>query len=63
EIYYTDFELKAGRIVLDYEKNLVYAGRLKDSAGNYIQRPIFKQGANVVEPDSIILAPCLKIGR
>ena len=39
EIYYTDFELKAGRIVLDYEKNLVYAGRLKDSAGNYIQRP------------------------
>ena len=54
EIYYTDFELKAGRIVLDYEKNLVYAGRLKDSAGNYIQRPIFKQGANVVEPDSII---------
>lgn len=54
EIYYTDFELKAGRIVLDYEKNLVYAGRLKDSAGNYIQRPIFKQGDNVVEPDSII---------
>ena len=54
EIYYTDFELKAGRIVLDYEKNLVYAGRLKDSAGNYIQRPVFKQGSNVVEPDSII---------
>lgn len=54
EIYYTDFELKAGRIVLDYEKNLVYAGRLKDSAGNYIQRPVFKQGENVVEPDSII---------
>jgi len=25
EIYYTDFELKAGRIVLDYEKNLVHA--------------------------------------
>lgn len=54
EIYYTDFELKAGRIILDYEKNLVYAGRLKDSAGNYIQRPVFKQGENVVEPDSII---------
>ncbi len=54
EIYYTDFELKAGRIVLDYEKNLVYAGRIKDSAGNYIQRPVFKQGDNVVEPDSII---------
>jgi lipopolysaccharide assembly outer membrane protein LptD (OstA) len=54
EIYYTDFELKAGKIVLDYEKNLVYAGRLKDSAGNYIQRPVFKQGQNIIEPDSII---------
>jgi lipopolysaccharide assembly outer membrane protein LptD (OstA) len=54
EIYYTDFELKAGRIVLDYEKNLVYAGRIKDSAGNYIQRPVFKQGENIIEPDSII---------
>lgn len=54
EIYYTDFELKAGRIILDYEKNLVYAGRLKDSAGNYIQRPVFKQGDNIIEPDSII---------
>ncbi|WP_333809019.1 putative LPS assembly protein LptD [Flavobacterium sp.] len=54
EIYYTDFELKAGKIILDYEKNLVYAGRLKDTAGNYIQRPVFKQGQNVIEPDSII---------
>jgi lipopolysaccharide assembly outer membrane protein LptD (OstA) len=54
EIYYTDFELKAGRIILDYEKNLVHAGRLKDSAGNYIQRPVFKQGSNIIEPDSII---------
>lgn len=53
ELYYTDIELKAGIIVLNYEKNEVYAGRIKDSAGNYIQRPIFKQGANVIEPDSI----------
>jgi lipopolysaccharide assembly outer membrane protein LptD (OstA) len=54
EIYYTDFELKAGRIILDYDKDLVYAGRIKDTAGNYIQRPVFKQGTNVIEPDSII---------
>ncbi len=54
EIYYTDFELKAGKIVLDYEKNLVFAGRLRDSARNFIQRPIFKQGENIIEPDSII---------
>ncbi|PZQ78291.1 MAG: organic solvent tolerance protein OstA, partial [Flavobacterium johnsoniae] len=53
ELYYQDFELKAGIIVMDYEKNEVYAGRIKDSAGNYTQRPIFKQGTNVIEPDSI----------
>lgn len=53
ELYYQDFELKAGIIVMDYEKNEVYAGRIKDSAGNYTQRPVFKQGTNVIEPDSI----------
>ncbi len=53
ELYYTDIELTAGIIVLDYEKNEVYAGRLKDSLGNYIQYPVFKQGSNVIEPDSI----------
>lgn len=53
ELYYQDTELKSGIIVLDYEKNEVYAGRLKDSAGVYSQAPYFKQGENVVEPDSI----------
>ena len=53
ELYYTDIELKSGIIVLDYEKNEVYAGRLKDSLGNYTQYPIFKQGNNIIEPDSI----------
>ncbi|MEZ0006396.1 lipopolysaccharide assembly outer membrane protein LptD (OstA) [Flavobacterium sp. 28YEA47A] len=53
ELYYQDFELKAGIIVMDYEKNEVYAGRIKDSLGNYTQRPVFKQGDNVIEPDSI----------
>jgi lipopolysaccharide assembly outer membrane protein LptD (OstA) len=53
ELYYEDVELKSGVIVLDYEKNEVYAGRLKDSAGAYVQYPNFKQGNNVVEPDSI----------
>ena len=53
ELYYQDIELKAGIIVMNYEKNEVYAGRIKDSAGNYTQRPVFKQGTNVVEPDSI----------
>lgn len=53
EIYYQDTELKAGVIIMDYVKNEVYAGRLKDSLGNYTQTPYFKQGDNVVIPDSI----------
>ncbi len=53
ELYYQDTELKSGIIILDYEKNEVYAGRLKDSAGVYSQAPYFKQGDNIVEPDSI----------
>jgi hypothetical protein len=53
EVIYQDMEIKAGVIVIDYNNNLVYAGRLKDSTG-YSQRPVFKQGANVIEPDSII---------
>ncbi|RZJ28627.1 MAG: LPS-assembly protein LptD [Flavobacterium sp.] len=53
ELYYQDIELKSGIIVMDYEKNEVYAGRIKDSTGKYTQFPVFKQGQNVVEPDSI----------
>ncbi|WP_442902359.1 putative LPS assembly protein LptD [Flavobacterium sp.] len=53
EVYYQDMELKSGIIVIDYEKNEVYAGRIKDSTGKYTQLPVFKQGNNVVEPDSI----------
>jgi lipopolysaccharide assembly outer membrane protein LptD (OstA) len=52
-VIYDDMEITAGVIVIDYSKNLVYAGRLKDSTG-YSQKPVFKQGANVIEPDSII---------
>lgn len=53
EVYYQDIELKAGIIVINYEKSEVYAGRIKDSLGNYTQFPNFKQGNNTVEPDSI----------
>jgi len=53
EVYYQDIELKSGIIVIDYEKDEVYAGRIKDSTGKYTQLPVFKQGNNVVEPDSI----------
>lgn len=53
EVYYKDIELKAGIIVIDYNKDEVYAGRIKDSANAYSQYPVFKQGDNEVEPDSI----------
>ncbi len=53
KINYQGTELKAGIIILDYIKNEVYAGRLKDSLGNYSQIPFFKQGDNEVVPDSI----------
>ena len=53
ELYYQDIELKSGKIVMDYEKNEVYAGRIKDSLGKFTQYPNFKQGSNVIEPDSI----------
>ena len=53
ELYYQDIELKSGIIVMDYEKNEVYAGRIKDSTGIYTQYPNFKQGENIIEPDSI----------
>ena len=53
KINYEDMEITAGIIVIDYAKNEVYAGRLKDTLGNYSQAPVFKQGSDVVEPDSI----------
>ena len=53
EVIYDDMEIQAGVIVIDYSKNLVYAGRLKDTTG-YSQRPVFTQGSNIIEPDSII---------
>ncbi|WP_166923799.1 putative LPS assembly protein LptD [Flavobacterium poyangense] len=53
ELYYKDVELKSGIIVLDYDKDEVYAGRIKDSAGVLVQYPNFKQGSSEVQPDSI----------
>jgi lipopolysaccharide assembly outer membrane protein LptD (OstA) len=53
ELYYKDVELKSGIIVLNYGKDEVYAGRIKDSTGALTQYPNFKQGASEVQPDSI----------
>ena len=51
-IIYEDYRIDAGLIILDYNKNEIYAKGI-DSAGVYKQAPIFVQGANKVEPDSI----------
>ncbi|OIQ28547.1 MAG: organic solvent tolerance protein OstA [Bacteroidetes bacterium MedPE-SWsnd-G2] len=53
-VLYQDMEITSGTIVIDNNTNLVYAGRIKDTAGNYSQKPVFKQGQNVIEPDSIV---------
>src|SRR5690554_6394759 len=51
-IIYEDMRIDAGLIILDYNKNEVYAKGI-DSGGTYSQRPVFVQGTNKVEPDSI----------
>jgi lipopolysaccharide assembly outer membrane protein LptD (OstA) len=53
QVNYTDVELKSGIIQINYQKSEVYAGKILDSVKKPIQYPIFKQGANIVEPDSI----------
>jgi len=53
KIVYGDIELTSGLIILDYKKNEVYAGRIPDTNGNLSQYPVFKQGQNTVNPDSI----------
>ena len=53
ELYYLDTELKAGIIILDYNNNEVFAGSIKDSSGQLIQPPFFKQAGSEVNPDSL----------
>jgi lipopolysaccharide assembly outer membrane protein LptD (OstA) len=54
DITYGDINIKAGNIVIDYSKNTVYAKGIVDSIGEYTQAPVFSQGSQIVEPDSII---------
>lgn len=53
-IDYGDMNIAAGNIVIDYKTNIVYAKGITDSIEGYTQKPVFTQGSNVVEPDSII---------
>ena len=51
-LIYQDYRIDAGLIILDYNKSEVYAKGI-DSSGTYSQKPVFVQGSNTVEPDSI----------
>lgn len=52
-VTYTDIDLKAGIIIVDYINNTIFAKGIKDSTG-YIQKPVFKQGSQESEQDSMI---------
>ena len=54
QVQYQDMDIQSGVITIDYANDLVYAGRIKDTLGNYSQPPVFKQGSDIVEPDSIV---------
>lgn len=54
ELYYQDISLKAGRIIIDYKKNLATATGIYDTLGNYIQKPVFTQGPQESVQDSLI---------
>ncbi|PZW42526.1 hypothetical protein LX95_00840 [Mesonia algae] len=53
KIVYGDLIIEAGLIILDKQKNEIYAFGIEDSTGTYTQSPIFTQGENIVKPDSI----------
>nr|WP_212923069.1 putative LPS assembly protein LptD [Capnocytophaga cynodegmi] len=53
QVQYTDIDISAGIELIKFDIGEVYAGRLKDSVGEYTQHPVFKQGDDVIEPDSI----------
>ncbi|MCF4101618.1 LPS-assembly protein LptD [Gillisia sp. M10.2A] len=53
QVTYEDMVITAGLIVMDNEKNEIYAYGIPDSTGAYSQKPIFTQAENTVRPDSI----------
>ena len=53
KIDYTDMNIEAGSIIVNQVKKEVYAKGIVDTAEVYSQTPIFKQGSNLVEPDTI----------
>lgn len=52
-VEYGTMVLKSEGIVIDYEKNLVTAFGKKDSTGKYVGAPLFKDGEQEMEADTI----------
>jgi hypothetical protein len=52
-VEYGSMTLKAEGIKIDYEKNLVTAFGKKDSSGKYLGAPLFKDGEQEMEADTI----------
>ncbi|WP_245586407.1 putative LPS assembly protein LptD [Olivibacter sitiensis] len=54
KVKYESFELTADYIMVDYDKNLLFASGLVDHNGKYRGRPIFKDGAEApISVDSV----------
>lgn len=52
-INYNNIDLTAGFIEIDNNTNIITAKGIKDSIGNYSQRPVFKQGSEESTQDTI----------
>jgi hypothetical protein len=53
-VTYGDIEIKADSIVFDMKTNTVYAAGRRDTSGKVQGRPVFKEGSQEFESDSLI---------
>lgn len=53
KIEYGDINLAAARIIIDRNKNELTATGVQDSLGNWLGRPIFKDGADIFDTEEI----------
>jgi hypothetical protein len=54
-VVYTDMDLTAGYIEVDYNKDIIIAKGIKDSIGEYSELPIFRQGEEESTQDSLVI--------
>ncbi|HEY0740974.1 MAG TPA: putative LPS assembly protein LptD [Chryseosolibacter sp.] len=54
KIHYGEIELEAEEIIIDYANNTISAQGIRDSLGNRIGYPLFKNGAELYETKGII---------